>query len=231
MARPKTDDPEARAKIAAAAEELFAAQGYDGTAIRDIARQARVNGAMIHYYYGSKEGLYRAILEGAASKVRSLLVETSGRTGSSKDRLASFVDAYAAYILTQPNLARILYREMLTGGKQLMRIAEKYAVANYTILRNTMQDGIKRGELRAIDAELAPVSLMGMVVIFQFLRPIISVVLGENAYDERFINRIATHTIDLFLNGAAANKKLLKKSAALARKGKRSAKPRAKVQR
>src|SRR2546425_8618519 len=112
MARPKTDDPEARVKIASAAEELFAARGYDGTAVRDIAKKAAVNGAMIHYYFGSKEGLYRAILEGAASKVRALLVETSGRAGSARDRLAGFVDAYAAYILSQPNLARILYREM-----------------------------------------------------------------------------------------------------------------------
>jgi AcrR family transcriptional regulator len=49
MARPKTDDSEARAKIAAAAEQLFAARGYDGTVVRDIARAAGVNAAMIHY--------------------------------------------------------------------------------------------------------------------------------------------------------------------------------------
>jgi len=204
MARPKVDDPEARLKIAAAAEALFAQRGYEGTAVRDIAKKAGVNGAMIHYYFGSKEGLYRAILEGAASKVRALLVETSSSRASTESRLAAFVDAYSAYILSQPNLARILYREMLTGAKHLMRIAEKYAVTNYTILRDTMREGIKHGELRAIDAELAPISLMGMIVIFQFLRPIISVALGKNAYDEKFVNRVAAHTIDLFLNGAAA---------------------------
>jgi hypothetical protein len=66
-----------------------------------------------------------------------------------------------------------------------------------------MSEGLRRGELRAIDYELAPISLMGMVVIFQFLRPIISVVLGTTNYDAKFVTRIATHTIDLFLNGAA----------------------------
>ena len=223
MARPKTDDPEARVKIAAAAEQLFAGLGYEGTAVRDIAKKAGVNGAMIHYYFGSKEKLYRAILEGAASKVRALLVETSSRGGSTETRLASFVDAYAAYILSQPNLARILYREMLTGGKQLMRVAEKYAAANYTVLRNTIADGIERGELRPIDTDLAPISLMGMVVIFQFLRPIISVALGKTAYDAQFANRVAKHTIDLFLNGAAADRRRPKKAPAVRRKVKRSA--------
>jgi AcrR family transcriptional regulator len=207
MARPKLDDPEARAKITAAAEQLFAARGYDGTVTRDIARAAGVNAAMIHYYFGNKEGLYRAILEGAASRVRSLLVETAAGKGATREQLARFVDAYSAYILSQPNLARILYREMLTGGKHIVQIAQKYAVTNYTILKDTMSEGIRRGELRAIDYELAPISLMGMVVIFQFLRPIITTVLGKTKYDEQFVARIAAHTIDLFLNGAAAGQR------------------------
>jgi len=206
MARTKTDDPEARARIAAAAEELFAARGYHGTAIRDIARNAGVNSAMIHYYFQSKEGLYRAILEGAAAKVRGLLVETTTSAGSTTDRLTGFVDAYAEYILNHPNLARILYREMLTGGKQIMKVAQKYAITNYTILRDTISDGVRSGELRAIDAELAPISLMGMVVIFQFLRPFIAVALGKSEYDAKFVNRIAAHTIDIFLNGVVPDK-------------------------
>ena len=215
MARPKADDPEARARIAAAAEELFSARGFDGTAIRDIARKAGVNGAMIHYYFGNKEGLYRAMLEGAAKRVQSLLIETAGGSGSTKERLARFVDAYAAYMLSQPNLVRILYREVLTGAKHIKQIAQQYAATNYTMLRTTISEGVKRGELRAIDAELAPISLMGMVVIFQFLRPIISVALGKTEYDEAFVKRVAAHTIELFLYGATADRTVTRKKKTL----------------
>jgi TetR/AcrR family transcriptional regulator len=228
MARPKADDPEARAKIAAAAEELFAERGFDGAAIRDIARKAGVNGAMIHYYFGNKEGLYRAMLEGAASTVRALLIETTDRSGSTRDRLASFVDAYAAYMLSQPNLARVLYREMLTGAKHIKQIAQQYAVTNYTMLRTMVSEGVKRGELRPVDAELAPISLMGMVVIFQFLRPIISVALGKTEYNERFVRRVAAHTIDLFLYGAVADGKATKTTEPASRKS-RSEAPRPRV--
>jgi AcrR family transcriptional regulator len=216
MARPKADDPQARAKIAAAALELFAARGFDGTAIRDIAGKAGVNGAMIHYYFGNKEGLYLAILEDAASRVRTLLIETTSGLGSTREKLARFVDAYAAYMLSQPHLARILYREMLTGARHIKQIAKQYAVTNFTMLRTLIADGIERGELRNIDADLAPISLMGMVVIFQFLRPIISVALGKTEYDERFVNRVAAHTIDLFLFGAVADEKRTTKRAQLA---------------
>jgi len=207
MARKRVDDPEARARIAAAAEELFAERGFDGSAIRDIAGKAGVNGAMIHYYFGNKEGLYHAILEGAASRVRTLLIETTGRSGSSSKRLASFVEAYAAYILSQPNIARILYREMLTGAKHIKQIAQQYAASNYSMLKGLITDGVQRGELRNVDAELAPISLMGMVVIFQFLKPIISIALGKTQYDKAFVDRVAAHTIDLFLNGAVGDEK------------------------
>lgn len=229
MARPKVDDPEARAKIAAAAEELFAARGFDGTAIRDIAGKAGVNGAMIHYYFGNKEGLYRALLEGAASRVRALLIETTGGSGSTRERLARFVDAYAAYMLSQPNLARILYREMLTGAKHIKQIAQQYAATNYAMLRTMISDGVERGELRPVDAELAPISLMGMVVIFQFLRPIISVALGKTEYNERFVSRVAAHTIDLFLYGAVADAKGTTKTAVPASRKSSSGKRRSRV--
>jgi AcrR family transcriptional regulator len=207
MARPRTDESEARAKISAAGEELFAARGYAGTAVRDIAEKAGVNGAMIHYYFRSKEGLYRAILESAASRVRAMLVETTGGDLPTRERLARFVEAYAAYILTHPNLARILYREMLAGGTHLIKVARKYAVTNYTILRETMAEGVRRGELRKIDLDLAPVSLMGMIVVFQLIRPIISFALGETEYDKRFIKRLSAHTVDLFMNGAGSDSK------------------------
>ncbi len=117
MARPKTEDPEARAKILAAAERLFAERGLTGVAVRELAAKAGVNGAMIHYYFGNKDGLYDAVIENAASTVRSLIADATGSDASAKERLTSFVSAYAEYILSHPNLARILSREMLSGGQ------------------------------------------------------------------------------------------------------------------
>ncbi len=46
---------EKQLQILEVAEKLFAANGFDGTSIRDIASEAEVNIAMISYYFGSKE--------------------------------------------------------------------------------------------------------------------------------------------------------------------------------
>ena len=204
MGRPRADDPEARAKILAAAEELFAEQGFAGVGIRQIAAAAGVNGAMIHYYFTNKEGLYLAVMETAAATVRSLIADSVTAEVTLEERLTRFAKGYAAYIFGHPHLARILAREMLSGGAHFMKILPKYAPTNYAMLRLSIEEGRRRGELRDIDVELAPISLIGMIVIFQLMRPIISLAIGNLKYDDAFVERLAAHTVDLFLNGAAA---------------------------
>jgi TetR/AcrR family transcriptional regulator len=202
MARPKSIDPQTRGRIVKSAEQLFAARGYSGAAIRDIARSAGVNSAMIHYYFGNKEGLYHTILENAALEVREKLLNEVSSATSIDERLSQFVRSYAAYIFTHPDLARILHRELLAGGPHLKEIAHETFVANYAIASDWMRRGVRRKELRPIDIDLAPISLIGMIVIFQIAQPIISVALGRERYDEEFVERIADHTVGLFLNGA-----------------------------
>ena len=71
------DDP-TRDKIKAAAQRLFSTHGLDGVSVRDIVKAAGArNGASLHYYFGSKEGLFVACLDRAG-----------GRLGSEIERIA-----------------------------------------------------------------------------------------------------------------------------------------------
>ncbi|MFC9971373.1 TetR family transcriptional regulator [Spirillospora sp. NPDC127200] len=54
--------PETREAILAAARELFAEKGYDGASVRAIARAAGVDAALVHHFYGSKEGVFVAAM-------------------------------------------------------------------------------------------------------------------------------------------------------------------------
>src|SRR5262245_3104223 len=151
MARPKADDSKARARILTSAERLFAARGYAGTAVRDIAKEADVNGAMIHYYFGNKEALYHSIIQNAALTVRGLIAETAGGEGPTEERLSRFVDAYAHYIFSHPNLARVLMREIMSGGQHFVKVAVPHVSENYRMLRAMLEDGGSGGDRRSID--------------------------------------------------------------------------------
>ncbi len=57
-----TDTPELRQRLIEAATLLFSESGFDGVGLREIAQKAKANVAMISYHFGSKEGLYEAVL-------------------------------------------------------------------------------------------------------------------------------------------------------------------------
>ena len=212
MARRKTIDPQVPGRIVKAAQQLFAARGFSGAAIRDIAAAAGVNGAMIHYYFGSKEGLYHNIIETAAAEIRTELLNAISSSQSVDKRLSEFVHAYATYIFSHPDLARILHREFLAGGPHLKEMAPAF-ITNYALARESMRQGVRTKELRAIDVDLAPISLIGMILIFQIAQPLISVVQGRARYDENFVKRVADHTVSLFLDGARQSQSLVSRAA------------------
>ncbi|HEY4456566.1 MAG TPA: helix-turn-helix domain-containing protein, partial [Pseudonocardiaceae bacterium] len=71
---PRRRDADAtRAALLTAARDLFAERGFDQTTVRDIAARAGVNQALLFRYYGSKDGLFHAIM---ASTGRELIDET-----------------------------------------------------------------------------------------------------------------------------------------------------------
>src|SRR5947208_9689486 len=81
-----------REKIIKAASRAFALGGYEGASIRTIVAEADVNQAAINYHFGSKEGLYRAVLQAA---VRALMSDDDAAEGpgtlSRKTALRRFV--------------------------------------------------------------------------------------------------------------------------------------------
>mgnify|MGYP000418637459 CR=1 FL=1 len=82
----RTDGQATEKRILVHAEELFSVYGYDGVSLRKITGKAGVDLALIKYYFGSKEGLFRAVLIGridAMSKQRLVgLAKTKIVTGS-----------------------------------------------------------------------------------------------------------------------------------------------------
>ncbi len=59
----KINDETSKTRILEVATKLFATQGFDGTSIRQICKEASANVCMVSYYWGGKQELYNGILE------------------------------------------------------------------------------------------------------------------------------------------------------------------------
>ncbi len=111
VGRPRGGDPvETRRVLLDAAEECFAVAGFAGATTRQMAARAGVNVATLHYHFGSKEKLYRAVLERAIPDVA-----LPGSGGSPGERLTSAVLALWDAGLARPSLARLTLFQRLAG--------------------------------------------------------------------------------------------------------------------
>ena len=115
---------------------------------------------------------------------------------------SKLIEAELTYITSHARLSRILFRELLAGGHHILAILEKFPLNNYQLMRQVISSGVAKKELRHLDLDLAPISLMGMIVVFQVFRPVIARVLEGPEYNRQFIRRLSRHTADLFLHGA-----------------------------
>lgn len=70
---------ETRSRILDAAERLFAERGFEAVSLREITRDADVNIAAIHYHYGSREGLLRAVLDRVIVPLNQMRIEMLDR--------------------------------------------------------------------------------------------------------------------------------------------------------
>lgn len=111
VGRPRDGNPEeTRRQILEAAARAFSESGFVGATTRTVAARAGVNVATLHYHYGSKEGLYRAVLAHAS---RGTLPQLPA--GSGEGAVAALVEALFAFGSERPRLARLALLDALAG--------------------------------------------------------------------------------------------------------------------
>ena len=127
VAAPRRRDAAAsRRAILDAAETAFAARGYDGASMGAIARGAGVSSALPAYFFGGKDGLYRAVLERLLAAREARLEPLAARAAAELERsghpraaLEILIDGYVDFLRERPALARLMGREALDGGRRL----------------------------------------------------------------------------------------------------------------
>ncbi len=142
-------DPEGtRRRILAAATEEFAKGGLAGARVDQIARRAETNERMLYYYYGSKEGLFLAVLEKQYAEFRAAeeklhLVDEDPIAGVRA--LARFVwDWYYQH----PEFIRLINSENLHEARHLKKSAQLQQLINPVV--DVLADVIHRGQQQGV---------------------------------------------------------------------------------
>nr|WP_281167757.1 CerR family C-terminal domain-containing protein [Marinimicrobium agarilyticum] len=181
----------------------FSAHGFRGVSVTAIAKEAGATPAMIHYYFGNKQGLYEAVLQHALGPILAQLESATRHPPDGEDRLPRFVHNYMRLLADNPQVPSLIVRDVLTPGGQMRdTFVQGFAGRGGRGLRELVQSAQKLGTLRTdLDPDLIALSLLSMAV-FPFVgRPVAGQVLDYNIEPER-IDELAEHTLQLFYHGA-----------------------------
>ncbi|WP_241961131.1 TetR/AcrR family transcriptional regulator [Salinibacterium hongtaonis] len=154
-------DPErTREDILTVATAEFAAEGYTGARIDDIAARTRTTKRMIYYYFGSKEGLYLAVMENAYTGIRTLERELDIEGLGPVDALRALAEHTYDHHTSHPNFVRLVAIENVHRAEHITRSAVIHELNSTAIdtleriLKLGVEAGLFRADVDALDAHM-----------------------------------------------------------------------------
>jgi AcrR family transcriptional regulator len=192
-----------REAILDAAQQLFAHRGYEATSLQDVGAAAGVSRGTPGYFFGSKEELYRAVLERGLEQVRSAVRSGRDRALASAEPpevvLAGVVGEYYDFICDHPAFIRLIEWEALSGGRQLANLPPHLEATQEALGAIISELALEPGQ--EAQARQLLLSLIGLCWFPVVHGPTVLRGLGVNFDDPVFRAERRQHVISLVLQG------------------------------
>jgi len=200
---PRTNDPaRTMSDIIAVATQEFANKGLSGARIDEIAALTQTSKRMIYYYYGSKEGLYLAVLEDAYARTRSAESGLHLDDEEPVEALKKLVSFSIDYKLAHPEFVRLVMTENIHRAEylRLSKTAVHMNTPAIDLLKRIYDRGVASGDFRsgieAFDLHMA-ISALSLYNVSN--RPTIEVIFNRDIMDKKEVDRLRKNSIDMLL--------------------------------
>ena len=189
-------------KILAAAESVFAEQGYDGARTRDIAARAGVNVSTLHYHYKSKEDLHAAVLAAVIHEVRDRIIAAADEAvGHVSTRVRHLVEAHFDAIAARPHFPRLLMDALIHAPERLREISQAAAFPLMEAILRALGTEWREAMRWDVDPRQALLSAHAMNMIYFVAAPLVEGLFGEDCMSPEKLQARKSHVVDLLLNG------------------------------
>ena len=173
---------ETREAILEAAERIFGDEGLEGARTEAIAAAAGVNKALLYYYFQSKDGLYRAVLEGYLADFNRQALEVLSSEGSARALLLRYINLHFDFIGAHRHHGPLFQRMLMADEKTWVRVAREHGLPRLKALLKVIDRGMRTGEFRRMDSTHAAISLVALIVFYFSSAPVLRAVSGIDAY-------------------------------------------------
>ena len=201
----KTKDQNTEQIILIAAKNIFQRKGMDGARMQEIADEAGINKALLHYYYRSKQLLFEAVFKNAFSLLAPQLNKILNDESSLEDKIKNFTSSYITFISKHPYLPNFVIQEINRSPDFSKNLKENPNFPNLEAFKEQVNDDVKNGLIKPIKAEQLFINILSLSV-FPFIgSPLIKTIGNiDDVQFKQLIEERKTHVAHFIINSIKA---------------------------
>ena len=188
--------PDTEQLILEAARTVFIRKGLDGARMQEIANEAGINKALLHYYFRSKEKLFNQIFENALEVIFTVINESIHEEGDIFAFIETFVDHYLTILKKNPFIPNFIFNEITSHPERIGQLSHRMKL-NILGFVNMVEKNIARQKIAAVAPHHLLIDLLGMCVFPYVARPLLEEVFFSEhpAGAENFLYERKQHII------------------------------------
>ena len=173
-------------KILDAARKIFLQKGLDGARMQEIADEAGINKALVHYYFGSKEKLFEAIFADTLQQFFPRLESIILLNVSFVEKIEHFIDLYLELVIKNEFVPQFIIREAHRNPQNILKLFERIGMQqNAAIILKILKDEMKKGTIKEMPPEYFIIHIISLCVFPIVGRPLLEPLLFHGD-DERY---------------------------------------------
>jgi TetR/AcrR family transcriptional regulator len=178
-------DTSTEEKILSAAREIFFQKGFSGARMQDIADEAGINKALLHYYFRSKEKLFETIFREAFEKLVPRIIEVFSSELPFFDKIRAFCEAYVTMAMENPFIPIFILNEMHRNPEGFQKtFGDIPKKVPHTLLKSVIKKATDDGLIREIDPPQLIMNMLSLCMFPTISRPMFQLVM--NMSDAQF---------------------------------------------
>jgi TetR/AcrR family transcriptional regulator len=184
-----------------AAKKVFLVKGFDGARMQEIADEAKINKALVHYYFRSKDKLFDAIFQDAFRQFFPRVAEILMTEKPLFEKIEFFIDTYITMLIDNPHLPSFVMHEINRNPDRFINIIKSSGV-NPEYLGIAIQKEVDAGIINQINPIHLIINILGMC-LFPFMgRPIIQgfIFKGNSEVYQKFLSERKKEVTSFVIN-------------------------------
>lgn len=151
-------------KIFNAARIVFQKKGFAGARMQEIADEAGINKAMLHYCFKSKQLLFEAVFMNAFSQLAPQINEIFNSQETVFDKITKFTHSYISFVIHNPYLPQFIIQEMNNNPDFVMSFLNNENSPNPALLISQIEKEIADGIIKPINPKQLLLDIFSMTV-------------------------------------------------------------------